>query len=35
MYKPLPIDTSNIELDEDLLDLRELIAKNVHDVWAN
>ena len=34
MYNPKPIDTSNIELDEELLNLRELIAKNVHDVWA-
>ena len=34
MYKPKPIDTSNIILDEELLNLRELIAKNVHDVWA-
>ncbi len=34
MYKPRPIDTSNIELDDELLNLRELIAKNVHDVWA-
>jgi len=34
MYKPKPIDTSNITLDEELLNLRELIAKNVHDVWA-
>lgn len=34
MYKPRPIDTSNIELDDELLNLRELIAANVHDVWA-
>lgn len=34
MYRPQPIDTSNIELDDELLNLRELIAKNVHDVWA-
>lgn len=34
MYKPKPIDTSSIELSKDLIELRELIAKNVHDVWA-
>lgn len=34
MYNPKPIDTSSIELPNDLLELRELIAKNVHDVWA-
>ncbi len=34
MYRPQPIDTSNIELDDELLKLRELIAANVHDVWA-
>ena len=34
MYNPKPIDTSNVELDDELLNLRELIAKNVHDVWA-
>lgn len=34
MYIPKPIDTSKIELSSDLLELTELIAKNVHDVWA-
>ncbi len=34
MYNPNPIDTSSIELSKDLIELRELIAKNVHDVWA-
>lgn len=34
MYKPTPIDTSNIELTDELLALKEIIAKNVHDVWA-
>ena len=34
MYNPKPVDTSDIILDDDLLKLRELIAKNVHDVWA-
>lgn len=34
MYTPKPIDTSGIELPEDLLQLTEKIAENVHDVWA-
>lgn len=33
-YKPNPVDTSDVVLDNDLLDLKELIAKNVHEVWA-
>lgn len=35
MYKPQPIDTSDIKLDDDLLLLTEKIAENVHDVWAH
>lgn len=34
MYKPEPIDTKNIEIPLDLRPLVELIAKNVHEVWA-
>lgn len=34
MYKPKPVDTSDVILDDDLLNLKELIAKNVHDVWS-
>lgn len=34
MYKPKPLDTSNVKLDDELLELKELIASNVHDVWA-
>lgn len=34
MYKPSPIDTSGIELDEQLLLLTEQIAENVHENWA-
>ena len=34
MYKPNPIDTSGIEIPEDLKPLVEEIAKNVHEVWA-
>ena len=34
MYTPTPIDTTNISLPDELLSLREQIAKNVHEAWA-
>lgn len=34
MYNPKPIDTGMIELPEELLELTERIAENVHDIWA-
>ena len=34
MYKPEPIDTSDVILPGDLLELTEKIAENVHDIWA-
>lgn len=34
MYTPKPIDTSDIELSDDLNTLVEKMAKNVHEVWA-
>lgn len=33
-YNPVPVDTSDIVLPEELLALIEKIAENVHDVWA-
>lgn len=33
-YTPKPIDTSDVVLSEDLLELTEKIAKNVHDVYS-
>lgn len=33
-YNPKPIDTGDIVLDSEMLELTEKIAKNVHDVWA-
>ncbi len=33
-YKPEPINTDSIELSAELLALTEIIAENVHDVWA-
>lgn len=34
MYTPAPLDTSGVILDKELLELTEMIAENVHDVWA-
>lgn len=34
MYKPKPIDTSDVELDGEILELGEMIARNVHEVWS-
>lgn len=34
MYKPNPIDTANVVLPADLLELTEEIAENVHEHWA-
>uniref|UniRef100_A0A915K5J2 B30.2/SPRY domain-containing protein n=1 Tax=Romanomermis culicivorax TaxID=13658 RepID=A0A915K5J2_ROMCU len=33
-YKPAPLDTREIQLDEKMMDLVELLAKNTHYVWA-
>lgn len=33
-YEPKPLDTSNIQLSEDLIRLTELFARNAHEVWA-
>ena len=33
-YTPRPIDTSNVQLPKELDELAELIAENVHEVWA-
>ncbi len=35
MYVPEPIDTSDVLLSDELLELTELLARNVHHVWAN
>lgn len=34
MYNPKPINTDDIVLSDDLLELKEKIAENVHEVWA-
>ena len=33
-YTPQPINTSKVELSDELLELTELLAKNTHDIWA-
>ena len=33
-YKPQPVDTSDVVLSKELLDLTEIIAKNVHENWS-
>lgn len=33
-YNPKPIDLSDVELTEDLNELREAIAENAHEIWA-
>lgn len=33
-YQPKPIDTSQVKLTDDILDLTELLARNAHDIWA-
>ena len=33
-YLPHPIDVSDVELDDELLELTESIAENAHEVWA-
>ena len=34
MYQPNPIDTSEVILDEEILSLGEILAKNTHEVWS-
>ncbi|OPX91638.1 MAG: RyR domain protein [Pelotomaculum sp. PtaB.Bin104] len=34
VYKPEPIDTSKIQLKDEILNLTELLARNTHDIWA-
>ena len=33
-YKPHPINLSRVSLDKDIIELREVFAENVHEVWA-
>jgi len=33
-YVPTPVDCRHIAIPEDLADLVELLARNIHDIWA-
>ncbi len=33
-YEPQPLDLSDVELEDELIELREAIAENAHEVWA-
>lgn len=33
-YDPRPIDVSDVALHEDVTELREVIAENAHEIWA-
>lgn len=33
-YIPAPVDTSGVELPQELAELTEKMARNVHEVWA-
>ena len=34
MYTPKPIDTSNVRLDGEIMELCELLSENTHEVWS-
>lgn len=33
-YQPKPLDTSSVDLPDDLQALTECLAENTHDIWA-
>jgi len=35
MYTPKPINTTHIQLSDDIIALSEILAKNTHEVWAS
>jgi hypothetical protein len=34
VYKPEPIDTSKVQLNDEILELTERLAENAHEVWG-
>jgi ryanodine receptor 2 len=34
MYTPKPIDTSDVVLGQDIIELSEALAENTHEVWS-
>ena len=33
-YRPKPLDTANVILPNELLELQEILAKNIHECWS-
>ena len=33
-YQPRPIDTARVQLSDEILELTETLAENIHDIWA-
>lgn len=33
-YIPNPIDTSDVKLSEDIINMAEILARNTHETWA-
>lgn len=33
-YTPNPIDTSKVQLPDEIMEIAELLAENTHDIWA-
>lgn len=33
-YDPKPIDTSHVKLTPQILELREVLARNAHEIWS-
>ncbi|MBO5779359.1 MAG: Ryanodine receptor Ryr [Clostridia bacterium] len=34
MYKPKPIDTSDVQLPDEIMSLAEVLSRNTHEVWS-
>ncbi len=34
VYEPKPIDTSDVTVSEEIMDVAEQLARNTHEVWA-
>jgi len=35
MYTPKPIDTKDVSLPEDIMEICEVLSRNTHEVWAS
>ncbi len=34
-YHPKPVDTSKIKLPEEIQNLQEMLAENIHEIWSS